>query len=1077
MPHTVSPRCTQLASVVALVVLMTCYALSSATAAPWLTQAPEQLPRVTVRWEDSGQNDVFVVEGERYQCRVAVHPARIISLSVDGRDVLGPEGLLLSVEDGRGAAYRVPEREFVPVWEVWTGQNPRPARSSAARMNVHSAGPYYWDAHLLDIPLMTAEAIQALTAQAQGPPLATWAFEQGLSGWEALNSSTLSEGPDDALVIQVEGEDPYIQSPAVDILGPVLVNLRIRTTSGGGGALYWYEDDQTGYSGERVSTFPVQADDEWHDYAIPIRCSGRLQRLRLDPPGTDGTVYVGSISISKLQTNETAVAAPPVRGEMVLHAHPDRLHIELKVADVEQAAGPLQAVLHAPGAAGTGATCDGRPALIFQQGPGAVLGMPGAEFAPDTGRYSCPMSGNPARAYWVFRPTPDTFAAEVFAGETSPLPPEVVSVSGGDWAGYDAPSGLYVMRTAARGGAFGFEQAYKNPSRRMTSLVGLRNDAVERRITVKAMSGAGNLEAAVLTDAAGFPLPTPCQVAKNFAGEREEPDDTAFGDAYFPLNLKAGEPCEFQVMHLFQNWGDHMLKQVSSIRFFHIYWHLSTGCSETTCFSHNRMRTGGVSFRIPDFRPLSGEFWSGQPQHSCLQWPGLLQYNGGKEGLVYEDTVFEAISPNLSRFTMRYHSTDDTARASVEVMEIPQRDEMRTFLRLRYDWVKPCEIEGDARVNFRILNMHEKKTQQTMLWTPAEGDMKVEPIAADGSLSPLGALLAPSNSILGTHGGPDAYHSFVLLRSFRARLGGEPLPSPAVSAKFTERNGSYWLSVPQANLSLVPGDFVEADLMLMPHGEYSPVGFKPQRERERYGTAAPTVPSCSIGEKLADFPARVKASDEVAAFAVEGGHDYLPIIVEGFAHWGVPLLWQGGVWQDQQTHGGDGYQVEPDGTGGYRFTFVYPIRRGQKHEFVVTRADCTTGISRLRDANGHVVLQSPTKGRFSLKAPCLFAPGDNTVSAEAPYVEFSGKSETVRSVPLSASVGEGRALVRILSWESGRCEVSTSGGPVELTFGELTPGGRYRVTVDGNPRVLVAQGGAVRIRTPAEETSVSVEPE
>ena len=38
--------------------------------------APENLPRLTVRWEDPEQRDIFVVEGEKYECRVgtvAIH--------------------------------------------------------------------------------------------------------------------------------------------------------------------------------------------------------------------------------------------------------------------------------------------------------------------------------------------------------------------------------------------------------------------------------------------------------------------------------------------------------------------------------------------------------------------------------------------------------------------------------------------------------------------------------------------------------------------------------------------------------------------------------------------------------------------------------------------------------------------------------------------------------------------------------------------------------------------------------------------------------------------------------------------
>jgi hypothetical protein len=48
---------------------------------PWLQTAPERMPVLTVRWEDAGQKDVFVVEGgEYYQVRVSTHPVHILSL-------------------------------------------------------------------------------------------------------------------------------------------------------------------------------------------------------------------------------------------------------------------------------------------------------------------------------------------------------------------------------------------------------------------------------------------------------------------------------------------------------------------------------------------------------------------------------------------------------------------------------------------------------------------------------------------------------------------------------------------------------------------------------------------------------------------------------------------------------------------------------------------------------------------------------------------------------------------------------------------------------------------------------------
>ena len=40
----------------------------------WSQTAPEKPPRLTVRWEDPEQRDIFVVEGEKYECRLEPFP-------------------------------------------------------------------------------------------------------------------------------------------------------------------------------------------------------------------------------------------------------------------------------------------------------------------------------------------------------------------------------------------------------------------------------------------------------------------------------------------------------------------------------------------------------------------------------------------------------------------------------------------------------------------------------------------------------------------------------------------------------------------------------------------------------------------------------------------------------------------------------------------------------------------------------------------------------------------------------------------------------------------------------------------
>lgn len=957
--------------------------------------APRDLPSVTVRWEDPGQAEVFVVEGAHYQCRIATRPARIMSLRVDGEDLLGPAGMDLRIQDAAGHSFHPAPADFTPSWEVWR-RRWVPATDSRARMNVWSAGPYYWDAHLLEIPFIADDALRAAQG---GEPLLQWSFDDGLQGWQALNSSTVTAAQG-AMRIEMAGPDPYVQGPPVDLPNPLAVVIRLRTDVGGGAAFYWREGSERGYSGAHVTTFNIRGDGEWHDYRVILKGADRIKQIRFDPPGELGTCEVDSIRFLAIPAPDPNLPGP-VRGEMIFHAYPDQLRVEARF-DVPEGQAAITRIHVKPDAAAEETRLSGHPVAVLRGKTASAAVLLRLGGAPEDGLWNAAPEGRRPGCVWVLRPLASQETLEAaFAAELTPLPLDAVQVTGGQWLGYDAASGLYLMRADANVGAFSFEESYQNPSRRVQTAVRITNPGGPRSMLVKCLTGIGCLEAAALTDLHGFPLGVPVQVCKNFAGELEEPDDSAFGDSYFPLALAAGESREFQILHMNQNWGTKPLKQISSIRFFNIYWHLSTGVSETTCFTHNWMQIGRSGIlHIPDFRPMSGELWAGQPQHDCQQWPGFLQYNNGAGKLVFERTIFDSISPCLARYTNLYHTSDGAATGRLEVFEAPQRDEMRTFVRLRYDWTRPVQIEGDARINFRWLNLFEKKLPAQLLWVNAGDETQAAPVRYADAPMLLGEPLSRLSPFVASSSVGDNYSCLVLIRSFRAQLGGKPLDQPAVSAQFGRSDGTWWLTVPQESLQIQPGDFVEADVMLMPHGEPTPPELKPTRERrERFGMGLPRVTDVKVGSKIADFPAEVRAQDDAAQFTVTGGYDLMPLIVDGFAGRGVPLLWRGTHWQDQQLWGGDGYQVDPDGHGGWRFTFVYPIRKGQSLAFTVTRVECTAGISALRDVNGRLVVQAPSVGTFRLKAPVFFAPGRNTLDPLTGLVTFEGTARSIQQVP------------------------------------------------------------------------------
>jgi len=109
--------------------------------------------------------------------------------------------------------------------------------------------------------------------------------------------------------------------------------------------------------------------------------------------------------------------------------------------------------------------------------------------------------------------------------------------------GYDRDAGYYRLRTQLPTLAMGFESFWANPNQYLQIRFRVRGDGRPRRIMIQHDSPfAGTLEAGVLADRYGFPLPVPVQACKNFNGEGEEPDDTAKREADEQDEAASSEP-------------------------------------------------------------------------------------------------------------------------------------------------------------------------------------------------------------------------------------------------------------------------------------------------------------------------------------------------------------------------------------------------------------------------------------------------------------------------------------------------------------------------------------------------------
>jgi hypothetical protein len=794
----------------------------------------------------------------------------------------------------------------------------------------------------------------------------------------------------------------------------------------------------------------------------------------------------------------------PGTAEWIFHCYPEKFHLQA-IFRRAGAGGPPEVSLSLP-ITGLAARASGRvtpgytsgappgrfaPAYLLRGGALALAVLPVRGALEEGG--SRPEIRGSGRVSLAFLPAADASAARArVAEEIQPLDAGHFTVlDGGRFTGYDRDAGYYTLRTQLPTLAMGFESFWANPNQYLQIRFRVRGDGRPRRIMIQHDSPfAGTLEAGVLADRYGFPLPVPVQACKNFNGEGEEPDDTAFGETYFPLDVAPDADVERISYHLFQNWGNHPLKQLSSIRYFEHYYHLSTGVTETTCYvpftKRAYPRTG---YTIADFRGISGHTWKEQPQHDHVALIGFLQYRekaalgarrsalgpdksglsfvpterrapsaqsaaeGGWCQLRYQRSHFDFISPNFARFRMEYVTEDEKMHASVEVFEIPQTDQTRSFVRLRYDVLQPVHLE-DARHDLRLLNANTDITRNryaTIGWLDVRNRVQTDDLRYDDTWSVEGEPLGDAHPFVCLYPSEKSNNAFVV-RSYQGRVAGEPLSHLALSV-IGYKNGvaEQALTLPDRALTLQPGDFIGMDVILMPYGTERSDWHAPERERTYYGSDAPRVTTIA-GTRLADFPTDVRVGAEGAAvFETTGGEDALPLIVRGFSAYKAPLLFEfDGQWNflDQQVRGNDWYQAFRDPDGSCGAVFIVKTRSGQKHRYFAGQATGDAEVTGITQVNGEVRVTAARRGRLRIVSPRAFRGFTHHVTAGSEVVVAEGEARQAVSLPVWLRVerGEGRFTFSEFSPQGAAATVEIA-GPATLVLRGLEPDATYRLTL------------------------------
>ncbi len=481
---------------------------------------------------------------------------------------------------------------------------------------------------------------------------------------------------------------------------------------------------------------------------------------------------------------------------------------------------------------------------------------------------------------------------KAYAEETELFTEKNVSVEAKDGArfvGYNRLTGAYEFSIDGQG--FN-ESYYKQPQKKYFESVKV-SGAKDDRIIYLSIKTVFPLEGAAVADKDEKLLPIPLQVGKNFGHEKEEPiynpSDAKYGETIMPLAVKANEEYEFTVVNAYQKWGNFDLKQLSSIEYFISYYHLSTGVTETNCiapyFSAGAKGGFGVAWVLPDFRGCSGNFWAddntqtGDPQYNSV---GTLCSPTGNYGLSmgnYKGSDIAYSGLTYADLTYSYLSSDGSYAYSMRHVEMPQKDESRTYYTIEFTFLEDTYIDNEA---FSIIGFDGRKgTYQHSayldengnhieLTNPTrKGDAAIYKLNKNGSYFTYYGLPSALRDETGNFGCIIKNYS-IIADGQKSDVGLAFLNDFRSNPTFGELNyGSLTLD---RSVSFKKGDKISVDVVLLPYGLVGQDNCDNVIKVYNDSVKNAITINASVGTVVADtWIPTVAAQNGVAEFTISGG--------------------------------------------------------------------------------------------------------------------------------------------------------------------------------------------------------------
>ena len=856
-------------------------------------------------------------------------------------------------------------------------------------LNSYRHGSYYYDTHIVNNSFARASD----SDNKIDFPLTEPNMTQMVSGVK-LENGIVSFKIDDP-------EDPYIGWSGLSIDADSYTGLRITMKNNTSllCEVYVAAGSFSTVNADQRTSFGLLADGEYHEYTISLEnimgYKGNLKQLRLDFDKAKND----NISISKIEFLPKDNTRPGALLDRTFHAFTDKinsvdrffitgntenvaaigmltrirkdrvgklvvkdksgLHDNLVGVDWESAeyagfdindAGVFGYILLSDKYCGTISVCEDGDDYVIKQQYVPAEGVLRKKIVYEVGR----------RLYADGTHSFDAFQREA-EFERNPLKTVKSTGGKGAYAGYDKLRGMYVFSIEEVGG---FSHAYyETPDLHGRLSIQLTGDDADRTVYVCTHAGGGSLECAVLLEKNDTVLPVAMEVCKNFGGDDGSslfyPEDVAFSDTFFPLAVEAGKETDVTVLNLYQNWGKYPLKQISSIRFFTTYYHLSTGVTETNCIAPYFVY-GKDYWTIPDFRPMSAPLWASQPQHTSGGCPRVLQYTSsdqGFSGLEFTTKYIDSTGPAYADVRMNYLSEDGRIGVSYRHVEMPQTDESRAYYEVEFKVLEDIPIE-EFRRDFTIYSMDGRFVfYKNLGYLDSNNEPAVTEtnISGDKKYYVLGKK-CPYISIFGVNSA-DYVNMAVLVADSDITIGGKKFTGNFMVSDYASWDlNRVGLTLDLGKVTLRAGDVMKFRIIILPFGSQDEGDERVRIVRENT-CLNPIVATSETDTVLPDkLVPKVKSTDgKTCEFTISGGAANVPPLNEayyktcdynisvrayGFESFGVPEIYEkvNGEWvryEVASANGYDGYAAFTDFDNSFSYAFVVTMNEAQQRTFKV----------------------------------------------------------------------------------------------------------------------------------------------